>query len=217
MADARDLGQHPPTGVARRRCPSTWLLVASLGFLAFDLTIAWIDRGAIPPDLSPFYIMAMVHIRALIRVLGAGVLALLLTRANRGRLFRAVGGFGQPASARGRSGRCGGSAAAIFPPPQLGFDGRLAAIAALITPATASGWLRCLGRPVSWAEVESSVTLAASRFCGLPWSALEPRHLAASRSTPEEAAELSAATVPAELGGVDAFIRRGRNQQVWRR
>jgi len=198
-----------------------------VGFLAFDLTIAWIDRGAIPPDLSPFYIMAMVHIRALIRILGADVLALLLTRANRGRLFRAVGGFGQPASARGRSDRCGGSAAAIFPPPQLGFDGRLAAIAALITPATESrrsregrsvpGWLRCLGRPVSWAEVESSVTLASSRFCGLPWSALEPRHLAASRSTPEEAAELSAATVPAELGGVDAFIRRGRNQQVWRR
>ena len=43
---------------------------------------------------------------------------------------------------------------------------------------------------------------AAGRFRGLPWSALEARHISSSLGS----AELSAATVPVKLGGVDAFI-----------
>ena len=44
--------------------------------------------------------------------------------------------------------------------------------------------------------------IAAGRFRGLPWSALEAHHLSSSLG----AADLSAAAAPVELGGVDAFI-----------
>jgi len=53
---------------------------------------------------------------------------------------------------------------------------------------------------------EARVRKAAARFRGIPWSALEEKHLCASRATPEEAAALSKATLPAELGDVDAFL-----------
>ena len=133
--------------------------------------------------------MAVIHARALIRVVGADLLARVLTPSVRGRLFRAVGGFGQPASSRG-----------------------LAAIAALVTPAL-NGWgarrwysaLRWTGfAEPDWfrGRVEANVLAAAGRFRGLPWSALEAHHLSSSLGS----AELSAAAAPVELGGVDAFI-----------
>ncbi|EOD20681.1 hypothetical protein EMIHUDRAFT_241984 [Emiliania huxleyi CCMP1516] len=159
-----------------------WSSRITLGYLGFDFAILWVDRGAVPPDLSPYVTMAVIHARALTRVVGADLLARVLTPSVRGRLFRAVGGFGQPASSRG-----------------------LAAIAALVTPAL-NGWsarrwcsaLRRTGR----GSVEANVLAAAGRFRGLPWSALEAHHLSSSLGS----AELSAAAAPVELGGIDAFI-----------
>ena len=58
--------------------------------------------GAIPHDLNPYFMMSVIHARVLIRVAGADLLARALSSTARGRLFRFVGGFGQPASSRGQ-------------------------------------------------------------------------------------------------------------------
>ena len=162
-----------------------WSSRITLGDLGFDFAILWVDRGAVPPDLSPYVMMAVFHARALTRVVGADLLARVLTPSVRGRLLRAVGGFGQPASSRG-----------------------LAAIAALVTPAL-NGWsarrwcsaLRRTGR----GSVEANVLAAAGRFRGLPWSALEAHHLSSSLGSAELSA--AAATVVPWLPGLSQDSR----------
>ena len=153
-----------------------------LALLSSDLAIMWVDRAAIPPNRNPYIIWAVVDARSLFRSFGAYLISLAFTQSNRGRLFRAVGGFGEASSSRG-----------------------LAAIAALAMPASRAedthAARRCW-RFGGWRETECSVLAAAGRFRGLPWSALEARHLSSSLGS----AELSAATVPVKLGGVDAFI-----------
>ena len=151
-----------------------WNMAFVLAYIALDLVSAamW---SASDGATQCYLVLLAYHVRHLEYGAFSCALVRILTPANRGRLFRALG-FCQRADTR-----------------------NLAAVAALIEERQPCYVFQSSG------DAERRIRQAAEAFLCLPWAALEERDLLASTCDPAEAGRLRSATRRAELGSCDVL------------